>query len=92
MSKVYLVTGCSSGLGYNLAKAIVSAGHKLIATSRTPSKVPDIVAEIQKLGGHWGELDVTSPASPSTNEPIWNPPKKCSFMEPCKTQSTSIYF
>lgn len=61
MSKVYLVTGCSSGLGYHLAKAILSAGHKLIATSRTPSKTPDIVAEIQKLGGHWAELDVTSP-------------------------------
>ena len=60
MSKVYLVTGCSAGLGYELSKAILLAGHKLIATSRDPSKTPDIVAEIQRLGGYWGTLDVTS--------------------------------
>lgn len=59
--KVYLITGCSSGLGYHLCKTVLSAGHKLIATSRSPSKTPKVVAEIKSLGGHWGQLDVTSP-------------------------------
>lgn len=60
MSEVYLVTGCSTGLGYQLCKAILAAGHTPIATSRSSSKTPDIVAEIQGTGGHWGQLDVTS--------------------------------
>lgn len=60
--KVYLITGCSSGLGYSLAKAAIAAGHKVIATSRNPSKTPDKVAEITSLGGIWATLDVSSPS------------------------------
>lgn len=59
--KVYLITGCSSGVGYSLAKAVIAAGHKVIATSRNPSKTPDKVAEITSLGGLWAALDVSSP-------------------------------
>lgn len=58
--KVYLITGCSSGLGYSLAKAAIAAGHKVIATSRNLSKTPDKVAEITSLGGLWVALDVSS--------------------------------
>lgn len=61
-SKVYLITGCSSGLGYSLAKAAIAAGHKVIATSRNPSKTPDKVAEITSLGGLWAAFDVSSPS------------------------------
>lgn len=61
-AKVYLITGCSSGLGYSLAKAAIAAGHKVIATSRNPSKTPDKVAEITSLGGLWAALDVSSPS------------------------------
>lgn len=60
--KVYLITGCSSGLGYSLAKSAIAAGHKVIATSRNPSKTPEKVAEIASLGGAWGTLDVSSPS------------------------------
>lgn len=60
--KVYLITGCSSGLGYSLAKAAITAGHKVIATSRNPAKTPDKVAEITSLGGQWAMLDVSSPS------------------------------
>src|SRR5215470_5281896 len=34
MSKVWLITGCSRGLGRTLAEAVLAAGHRLIATSR----------------------------------------------------------
>lgn len=61
-SKVYLITGCSSGLGYSLAKAAIAAGHKVIATSRNPSKTPDKVAEITSSGGLWAAFDVSSPS------------------------------
>ena len=36
MSKVWLVTGCSRGLGRELAKAVLGAGHRLVATARAP--------------------------------------------------------
>lgn len=60
--KVFLVTGSSAGLGYQFSKAILAAGHKLIATSRNPSKTPEKVAEIESHGGKWAPLDVTSPS------------------------------
>jgi NAD(P)-dependent dehydrogenase (short-subunit alcohol dehydrogenase family) len=34
MSKVWLVTGCSRGLGSKLAEAVLAAGDRLVATSR----------------------------------------------------------
>ncbi|KAK7745830.1 hypothetical protein SLS53_002547 [Cytospora paraplurivora] len=59
---VYLITGCSSGLGYALARAALAAGHTVIATSRNPSKTPDKQAEVYSLGGRWATVDVSSPS------------------------------
>lgn len=57
----WLITGCSSGLGLELALAVLQSGQKCIASSRNPSKTPNAVAEIEKLGGRWIVLDVASP-------------------------------
>lgn len=57
----FLVTGCSSGLGLALCRAIQSAGHVVVATSRNPSRTPALVAEIESAGGRWLALDVDSP-------------------------------
>jgi NAD(P)-dependent dehydrogenase (short-subunit alcohol dehydrogenase family) len=34
MSRVWLVTGCTRGLGRELAQAVLGAGHRLVATAR----------------------------------------------------------
>src|SRR5437016_3667662 len=34
MSKIWLVTGCSRGLGREIARAVLDAGHRLVATAR----------------------------------------------------------
>lgn len=58
----WLITGCSSGLGLSLARAVLTQpGHKVIATSRNPSSTPEAVQEItSRPNGAWEALDVAS--------------------------------
>jgi NAD(P)-dependent dehydrogenase (short-subunit alcohol dehydrogenase family) len=43
MSKVWLITGSSRGLGRALAEAVLAEGHKLVATARNPAQLADFV-------------------------------------------------
>jgi NAD(P)-dependent dehydrogenase (short-subunit alcohol dehydrogenase family) len=43
MSKVWLITGSSRGLGRALAKAVLEAGDRLVATARDPGHLADLV-------------------------------------------------
>jgi NAD(P)-dependent dehydrogenase (short-subunit alcohol dehydrogenase family) len=54
MNRVWLITGCSSGFGRELARAALAAGDQVMATARRTAdlKFPDTAA-----------LDVTDPAS-----------------------------
>lgn len=56
----WLVTGCSTGLGLDIARAALKAGQKCIATSRNPASSPEAVEEIKQLGGAWLKLDIAS--------------------------------
>jgi NAD(P)-dependent dehydrogenase (short-subunit alcohol dehydrogenase family) len=47
MSKVWLVTGSASGLGRNIAEAVLESGDLLVATARDPHRLDDLV---QKYG------------------------------------------
>jgi NAD(P)-dependent dehydrogenase (short-subunit alcohol dehydrogenase family) len=59
----FLVTGCSSGLGLSLARAIAALPeHRLTATSRIPASSPDAVKEMTSYpNASWEPLDVSSP-------------------------------
>ena len=61
----FLITGGSSGLGLNLALAALRSGHRVTATARNPTKAKQASPEVEKLGGSWLELDVTSPDTES---------------------------
>jgi NAD(P)-dependent dehydrogenase (short-subunit alcohol dehydrogenase family) len=62
MSKVFLLTGSTRGLGRQIAEAALGDGHRLIATARRPETLAD-------LAGRYGRqilpvaLDVTDPAA-----------------------------
>lgn len=58
---VWFITGCSSGFGLELALLALNEGHKVVATSRNPSKTPSSVSKVESLGGKWLTLDVCSP-------------------------------
>jgi NAD(P)-dependent dehydrogenase (short-subunit alcohol dehydrogenase family) len=62
MSKVWLITGCSRGLGRAFAGAVLEAGHKLVATAREPAAI----AEFRERYGDQVRvmaLDVTDPGA-----------------------------
>ena len=42
-SPVWLITGCSTGFGRELAKLVLAQGHKAVVTARRPEQVADIV-------------------------------------------------
>src|SRR5882762_8538989 len=58
MSKVWLVTGSASGLGRNIAEAVLASGDRLVATARDPRRLEDLV---KKYGDQMrtASLDVT---------------------------------
>jgi NAD(P)-dependent dehydrogenase (short-subunit alcohol dehydrogenase family) len=43
MSKVWLVTGSASGLGRDIAEAVLTSGDRLVATARDPRRLDDLV-------------------------------------------------
>jgi NAD(P)-dependent dehydrogenase (short-subunit alcohol dehydrogenase family) len=43
MSKVWLVTGSASGLGRDIAEAVLVSGDRLLATARDPHRLNDLV-------------------------------------------------
>ncbi|KAL2424384.1 Oxidoreductase claN [Exophiala dermatitidis] len=59
-SKTWLVTGASQGLGLAITLAALRAGHKVIAGARNPEAAASAHPEVEKAGGQWLQLDVTS--------------------------------
>ncbi|TDC38774.1 SDR family NAD(P)-dependent oxidoreductase [Micromonospora sp. 15K316] len=62
MSRTWLITGSSQGLGRELAEAVLAAGNCLVATTRRPEQLNDLVERhgerVRALA-----LDVTDPAA-----------------------------
>ncbi|MFD5269009.1 SDR family oxidoreductase [Streptomyces sp. NPDC058335] len=62
MSKVFFITGAGRGLGTDIARQALAAGHQVVATGRRPERVVDA------LGGEQDNLlaaalDITDPAA-----------------------------
>ena len=49
--RVALVTGCSGGLGVQMAKALAARGSKLVIIARRLEKLQEVQAEIEKTYG-----------------------------------------
>jgi NAD(P)-dependent dehydrogenase (short-subunit alcohol dehydrogenase family) len=58
--KVWLITGAGRGMGVDLAKAALAAGHAVVASGRNPERVSAALGEADDL--LVVKLDVTDPA------------------------------
>jgi len=58
--RVWLVTGAGRGMGVDIARAALAAGHAVVATGRNPAKVTQAIGESDDLLAV--KLDVTAPA------------------------------
>jgi NAD(P)-dependent dehydrogenase (short-subunit alcohol dehydrogenase family) len=58
--KVWLITGAGRGMGVDIAKAALAAGHKVVATGRDPDKVAQALGNAAEL--LIVKLDVTNPS------------------------------
>ncbi|NOK61201.1 MAG: SDR family oxidoreductase [Chloroflexi bacterium AL-W] len=61
--RVAIVTGASSGVGYETARLLAREGASVAAAARRPDKLEELVSEIAHSGGHALALptDVTDP-------------------------------
>jgi NAD(P)-dependent dehydrogenase (short-subunit alcohol dehydrogenase family) len=62
--KTWLITGAGRGMGVDIARAALAAGHNVVATGRNPEAVRDVLGEADNL--LVVELDVTSRAHADT--------------------------
>ncbi len=62
--KVWLITGAGRGLGVDIAKAVLAAGHALVATGRDAAKVAAAIGDLDSLLAI--RLDVTRPEDAQT--------------------------
>jgi NAD(P)-dependent dehydrogenase (short-subunit alcohol dehydrogenase family) len=60
--KVWLITGAGRGMGVDFAKAVLNAGHMLVATGRDPRRLADLFGQADDVLAV--KLDVTSPPDP----------------------------
>ncbi|HEX6110624.1 MAG TPA: SDR family NAD(P)-dependent oxidoreductase [Ktedonobacteraceae bacterium] len=56
-SKIVLITGCSTGIGHDLARRLTLANYTVVATARHPERLSDLHVALQL------PLDVTDPTS-----------------------------
>jgi NADP-dependent 3-hydroxy acid dehydrogenase YdfG len=64
-SKIVLITGCSTGIGQDLARRLTAADYTVIATARRPETLADLPAALTL------PLDVTdSPPSPAPRQKL----------------------
>ena len=60
-TNTWLITGAARGMGIDLAKAALAAGHSVVATARNAAKVTEALGEHENLLPV--ALDITDPTA-----------------------------
>ncbi len=67
MKTAALITGASSGIGYELAKLFAQNGHNLVLVARSQGKLQELADDIEEKFGVWVKVipkDLSQPTSP----------------------------
>ena len=51
IKKIWFITGAGRGLGVDIAKAALAAGHAVVATGRNAKKVAEAIGDHDETGG-----------------------------------------
>jgi hypothetical protein len=65
---VALVTGASSGIGYDLARLFARDGYRLVLLARDARRLEEVAAELRRDFGTWSRvlpMDLADPAAPA---------------------------
>jgi NAD(P)-dependent dehydrogenase (short-subunit alcohol dehydrogenase family) len=65
-TKIWFITGASSGLGLQLAFSALREGHRVIGTGRNTASAAAKNPDFEKLGGQWLQLDLTKSTATKT--------------------------
>ena len=64
--RTWLITGCSSGFGRELAAASLAQGDRVVVTARNPTDIADLVSPYDETTAIALPLDVTDPGQVAT--------------------------
>jgi hypothetical protein len=67
MSQIWFITGSPPGIGGAPAAALLAAGHRLVATARSPKQLSDLVAVGEYVVTHVWRRRFSRNAPPATN-------------------------
>jgi NAD(P)-dependent dehydrogenase (short-subunit alcohol dehydrogenase family) len=87
-NNVWFITGAGRGMGLDIAKAALAAGHKVVATGRNTDKVAQVIGESANPESHatrcpYGALSGRPPSNPwarASNAPSARPGAPCSII------------
>ena len=90
MQATWLITGCSSGFGRNLAETALEQGKQVIVTARTPETLEDLVRRFPKtaIAVH---LDVTNDTSVAAAVKKSKPLSGCIDCRKCVERGVCVF-
>lgn len=90
MQATWLITGCSSGFGRNLAETALEQGKQVIVTARTPETLEDLVRRFPKtaIAVH---LDVTNDTSVAAAVKKCKPLSGCIDCRKCVERGVCVF-
>ena len=73
MSKVWLITGASRGLGRAFTEEALKAGHRVVATARHSEQLVDVANKFGKVSGLFRSTSRTKPRPSTASTPRFKP-------------------
>ncbi len=71
-NRTALITGASSGIGYELSKLFAADGYNLVLVARSEGKLQALAADLRQSCGIWATVLACDLGDPTAAEAIWS--------------------